>query len=72
MMNFKNPLVIKTTCPECHKVHQITVEKQDYFNWLQRKGSVQTIFHYLTPSERELLISGICDTCWNNLMCDVQ
>jgi hypothetical protein len=57
---------IKSICPECKKVQTIHVETEDFLKW--RKGLyIQAAFPYLGPSEREALMTGYCDTCWDVL-----
>ena len=58
-----NTIKIETTCPFCSKKQVVTVKSEDYDKW--KNGElIQTAFPYLTPSEREALITGICDDCW--------
>ena len=70
MATFKNPCTITTRCPECGKIHKVTVEQTDYDDFTQRHKHPQDAFPYLSASERELLITGICDKCWNKLFPD--
>ena len=46
------------------------VEKDDYYRWL-RGTHVQNAFSYLNASEREILISGTCSECWDNMFKEV-
>lgn len=54
---------IITTCPFCGHVHEIEVNENDYWYW-QDGITVQEAFPYLSANEKEMLISGICPTCW--------
>lgn len=55
-------------CKLCGKVVVLQVNEEDldeYFNTPRNERRlVQDIFHYLTPEERELLISNTCDDCF--------
>lgn len=55
--------------PECHICgeHQILkVKKSDYFRW--NSGElIQNCFPYLTADQREVLISGFCGKCFENM-----
>ena len=62
-------MTILTTCPICGKDHEINVEFADYLNW-QNDTLVQDAFPYLSADEREMLISGICSSCWNKMWGD--
>lgn len=56
---------IATVCPFCGSVSSVSVEKGDYLNW-QAGMMAQDAFPYLSAEEREMLISGICPSCWND------
>ena len=57
---------IETTCPFCHKTHTVQVRGKDYRAW-QDGELAQNAFPYLSADEREMLISGICPTCWDGM-----
>ena len=59
---------IKTTCPICNKEHIVNVQEKDWDNYKNNNELVQNAFPYLTADERELLITGICNDCWNNFI----
>lgn len=58
----------KVCCRMCCKVHTLLVSREDLdiYNSPNRPH-VQDIFPYLTPAERELLISGVCPECWEKM-----
>ena len=56
--------VVTTVCPFCGCANDVKVNEMDYLDWLDGK-LVQDAFPYLPASDREMLISGICSTCWN-------
>lgn len=58
------PIEIECTCPFCGQTHIVTVEEMDYLFWEATDTPVQKVFPYLSADEREMLISGICPTCW--------
>lgn len=55
---------VDTRCPFCGKRHSIEVNEADYFDWQDGKCA-QDAFPYLSADDREMLISGICPTCWS-------
>ena len=55
-----------TTCPFCGANHSVEVRLADY-NAYCEGGLVQDCFPYLSADEREMLISGICPQCWDNM-----
>ena len=62
-INYKEVCVI-TRCPFCGRSNEVEVNEMDYLDW-DDGMKVQDAFPYLTASEREMLISGICPTCWD-------
>lgn len=61
-INYKEVCII-TRCPFCGRANEVKVNENDYFDW-DDGVHVQVAFPYLTANEREMLISGICPTCW--------
>mgnify|MGYP000954698888 CR=1 FL=1 len=60
------PLTIIKTCVMCGTTHEIRVKTADYRRW--RQGAyIQDAMPYLTANEREILMSGICRTCFDAL-----
>lgn len=65
-------LCLSRICPICGNVHEICVNKFDYFMSIElyKAGTlVQHAFSNFTNDEREFVITGICPTCWDNI-CD--
>lgn len=69
-INYKEVCVV-TSCPFCGKAHEVEVNESDYWDW-DDGTSAQDAFPYLSASERELLVSGICPTCWNKTFGDSE
>ena len=53
-------------CIGCGKSHTVEVSEEGYFKW-KAGAFVQDAFPELTPDEREMLISGTCKPCWEEL-----
>ena len=64
-------ITLITTCPFCGRENSINVCEEDYSAW-QNGALVQDAFPYLLADEREMLISGICPTCWNDTFFDEE
>lgn len=62
-------MTVKCTCISCHVDYSLNVKPLDYLRWSQGMH-VQTAFPYLSPSERELFISGICGECYDKIFAD--
>ena len=65
MMTIKT-VSVEVACPFCGAVSNLTLNWEDYAKW-QEGALVQDAFPYLTPNERELLITGICSDCWDRM-----
>ena len=64
-INYKEVTVV-TACPFCGHANEVEVNEIDYLDW-QDGMLVQNAFPYLSANEREMLISGICPTCWEKM-----
>lgn len=51
-------------CVDCGEDVSMFVRPEDAEQFRAGAGYVQDIFPYLTPAERELLISGACGPCF--------
>ena len=69
-ISFSSKITIKRRCPMCKKENSVTVEKADYQRW-SAGALIQNAFPYLKPDEREILQSGTCPTCWDELFKDI-
>jgi len=56
-------------CISCGKRAQLEVVKSEYEAW-QGGQLIQRAMPSLPESQRELLISGTCDACWDELFAD--
>ena len=59
-------ITLYTNCPFCGKRQYVTVEQKDYDRYVKGEHA-QKAFPYLTPAEREIIISGICEECWDKM-----
>ena len=59
---------VKVKCVLCKKEHTILVNREDWdlYNSPNRPY-IQDIFPYLSSAERELLISGMCNECFDKI-----
>lgn len=58
--------IIITACPFCHRAHEVPVNEDDYWDWVDG-ALVQNAFPYLSANQREMFISGICPECLDNM-----
>ena len=64
-----NVYTFRVPCASCGTVHHLAVQGQNLFKY-NRGGRVQDVFPELSAAQRELLISGICGTCWNAMFAE--
>lgn len=65
MMNRNLELTI--VCPFCGKIHSVLVREVDYNRLITGEYLVQDVFPYLTATEREALITGMCPACQSSI-----
>ena len=70
IQKFENPVKLNFTCTECGKTVEVTVEQEDLEKWQKREDHIQNCFPYLSPGERELFLSGLCDDCFNEIFAE--
>lgn len=62
--------VLEVPCKHCGILYTILANHEDVAAWTMGVGYIQDVLGYLSPAERELLISGTCDNCWKNMFGD--
>jgi len=64
---FGNLTILNIQCKLCKETYAIKVKTEDYTDYYNSGKLIQLCFPYLTAGERELIISGMCDSCFNNI-----
>ena len=54
-------------CQECGKKNYIEMSDEQYQKYTEGSDLIQRIFLEMSPAQREILITGICEDCWNKL-----
>lgn len=62
-----NTIQVINYCPYCGKEMSVNVDANAYIRWKNRECLIQDAFPDLLPSQREVLMSGTCNECWNML-----
>lgn len=62
-------MLVKTTCPICHCDTYLMVDAEEYARW-QAGELIQVAMPGLDAEKREMLISGICSFCWDDMFGD--
>lgn len=60
---------IDIKCRICHVSEQIDIPREDIKKW-QDGALIQDAMPYLSPDQRELLISGICGPCFDKMFAE--
>ena len=60
-------MIYTAVCPICTADSEVTVVEQDYIDWEDNGILIQDAMPYLNADERELLMTGICVSCWENM-----
>lgn len=59
-------LVLRSTCPDCKTPTDLTVPFAELQHWLQG-AIIQRAMPSVPADQRELLITGTCDSCWDRI-----
>jgi DNA-directed RNA polymerase subunit RPC12/RpoP len=59
---------VKITCSKCGKTYEFPVFVDDLEKYTKRQEHIQYALPYISPEYRELIISHICPTCWDEIM----
>ena len=59
-------IVITCICPICGQEEEVPVYAEDYADW-ENGELIQNAFPYLSATERECLISGMCPACQDKI-----
>jgi hypothetical protein len=65
-MSRANVAIITGTCPSCKKEWKLEVSLAGIKKW-GNGACIQDALPELTPAERELLMTGICDPCYQKM-----
>lgn len=59
----------ETYCPMCGETSSVEVDLHGFAAW-QAGELIQVAMPYLSPADREKLITGICGPCWDAMWDD--
>jgi len=61
-----NALQVNVVCRLCEKSQIVTVPREGYLRF-QKGTAIQYAMPEIPADQRELLVSGVCPTCWKEL-----
>jgi hypothetical protein len=59
--------IANVQCALCGTVYSIIYNRKDMVDWMAGVKYIQDALPYLTPAERELLISQTCGDCFDKM-----
>ena len=63
----KEKIRVVIECSKCKELQRIDVFKEDYEKFKNSSELIQNIFPYLSPGEREMFKTQICDSCFKKM-----
>ena len=60
-------MTIVKTCRKCGEQTEIAVPEDGYNQWLGRRACIQDAMPKVSADDRELMISGICGSCFDKM-----
>jgi hypothetical protein len=63
-------ITVEEQCVVCKEVSFLDVSKNDWLAWRRGTALVQHAFPYLSAGQRELLVSGVCGKCFDDMFGD--
>lgn len=54
-------------CLICNKPYTVKIDYSDWLNYKFGRVLIQDAFPYLTPDEQDIITTGICPSCWNDM-----
>ena len=63
-------LEVVVRCPHCGRDHSVLVDLEAYIKFRDEKPLIQVAFPDMSSEDRELLISGCCQQCWDEIFSD--
>ena len=58
--------IVAVDCVRCKERQHITTKTEDLDSW-ENGELIQNAMPYLSAGEREILISGVCEACFDNM-----
>jgi hypothetical protein len=60
-------MTVEIKCKTCGKTYKFEINPKGYVRW-EEGTPIQVALPELTPSQRELMISQTCDTCFDTIL----
>lgn len=63
----KEVCIQSVTCRKCGKTFEFPTFREDWERFERGEG-IQYVLPYISPGYRELILSGICPVCWDEII----
>lgn len=63
-------VTLSRKCPICGLVTTMEVDKESFESWKSGTTLIQKAFPTLTPNQREIIQTGIHQSCWDAAIAD--
>lgn len=63
---------INECCIKCNTNVSFMVYADDWDDWQDNQSFIQDAFWYISPDQREILLSKVCGKCWDELFGDLD
>ena len=60
-------ITLRATCRVCKKVEDIPVKESEYIRYRDERPLIQVAFPDLTAAQREIIQSGTCGACFDQM-----
>ena len=64
--------VLDVICPDCKGESALAVSTTSLEEWLTTRGLIQVLFPELSSFQREQLITGYCQACWDAMWAEEE
>lgn len=63
-VGYEEIFVVDTQCPKCQEVTTLEMPTTAWALWVHQGAYIQDAFPSFSVAQREMLKTGICDSCW--------
>lgn len=68
LSDYKGKAAVVVECVSCKKIYNIECDEEKFASWYNGNGNIQNVFPFMSKDDREMLISGTCPKCWDEMV----
>lgn len=65
-------ITVTKRCSICSEINTLEVDRDMYIQWQERRILIQDAFPNLSKVGREILMTGTCGGCWENMFSEEE